>query len=288
MATSSARDGRAPCACHTRPVQGPDSDVRPLGFGVMAGYGRAILELLAAEVARLGYASFWANDSARPEADGLADLAVVHRVAPSLVLGVGVIPLDRRPPAVIAADLRRLGLPLDRLRLGVGSGAETARPLGLVRAGIAELRRELPGVRVFVAALGPRMCALAGEAADGVLFNWALPDRLAWTRARVAEGAEQAGRAASSVETWTYVRAAVGPDARERIGREAARYAMSPAYGRQFDAMAVPLDDVGAGGGDLRAQLSPYREVVDGVVVRALPARAALDDLLAIARAAVT
>jgi alkanesulfonate monooxygenase SsuD/methylene tetrahydromethanopterin reductase-like flavin-dependent oxidoreductase (luciferase family) len=274
----------------------PDASPRepkPLGFGITAGYGRPIIEPLAAEVARLGYETLWANDSARPEADGLADLAVVHAAAPGLDLGVGVIPLDKRPPEKIAADIRRLDLPLDRLRLGIGSGAERARPLELVRRGVADLRSLLPTATIFVAALGPRMCNLAGEIADGVLLNWALPDRLRSASSLVAAGAESAGRAPGDVAIWTYVRAAVGPAARERLGREAARYATSPAYGRQFTEMGAPfeevgvtVDTIGAPGAPLGVQLEWYRRVVDGVVVRALPHEPALDDLLAIARAA--
>ena len=275
--------------------------VRPrahLGFGVTAGYGPGILEPLAAEVARLGYESFWCNDSARPEGDGLADLAVVHRVAPSLVLGVGVVPLDRRPPARIADDVTRLGLPVAQLRLGIGSGAEAAQPvalvrrrragapLALVRAGVGELRAGLPGARVFVAALGPRMCELAGEVADGVLLNWALPARLDWARERIRAGATAAGRDLDAIEVWAYVRSAVGPDARARLAVEAARYARSPAYGRQFSAMDAPLEAVGVAGPDLGRQLEAYRDRLDGVVVRALPATPTLDDLLAIAVAA--
>ena len=258
-----------------------------LGFGVAAGYGDAILTPLAAELLRLGYDAAWANDQARPGADGLADLAVIHRAAPGLLLGVGVVPLDRRPPATIAADVRRLALPVDRLLLGVGSGSEAARPLALVRDGVARLRDELPGVRVLVAALGPRMTELAAEIADGVLFNWAVPERLADARARLDMAARDAGRSPEAVEVWSYVRTAIGDDARQRLGREAARYAQGPAYGRQFREMGGPFDAVGVAGADLPRQLVPYRAVLDGVVVRALPAEPTLDALRAIAQAAI-
>jgi len=32
-----------------------------------------------------------------------------------------------------------------------------------------------PAPRIYLAALGPRMCELAGEVADGVLLNWIPP-----------------------------------------------------------------------------------------------------------------
>ena len=258
-----------------------------LGFGVTAGYGEAILAPLAAELARLGYDAAWANDQARAGADGLADLALIHRAAPGLLLGVGVVPLDRRPPATIAADVRRLGLPLERLLLGVGSGSETARPLALVRDGVAHLRDALPGARVYVAALGPRMTELAAEVADGVLFNWAVPDRLAQARGRLDAAARTAARDPSDCDAWSYVRTAIGDDARARLGREAARYAEGAAYGRQFREMGVPLDAVGVAGEDLPRQLVPYRDVLDGVVVRALPAEPTIDALRAIGLAAI-
>jgi len=258
---------------------------RPLGYGVSAGLGAEVLVPLAREVERLGFGSFWANDLGRPENDGLADLAIVHGAAPRLELGVGVMPLDRRSPRAIVDEIRRLGLPLDRVALGVGSGAAT-QSLRVVREGILELRRLLPDGRIYCAALGPRMCQLGGELADGVLLNWKVPQRIPAARAEIAAGATEAGRTPESVDVWAYVRAAVGPGARERLGAEAQRYNTTPAYGRAFAAMNVPFDRVGVAGEDLPAQLDSYRAVLDGVVVRALPPDRELAGFLSIARAA--
>ena len=263
---------------HEDPV--PDA---ALGFGVVAGLPADLLTGLAGAVARLGYGAFWINDSGRADADGLAGLAVVARSAPMLTLGVGVLPLDRRTPAEIAAHVRDLGLPVDRLLLGVGSGG-AARPLGLVREGVEALRGLLPDARIVVAALGPRMSHLAGEIADGVLFNWAVPERLHAASALVAEGERAAGR--GPIERWAYVRAAVGAGARERLAAEARQYAQFAAYGRAFEAMGVPLERVGIAGEDLRAQLAPYRAILNGVVVRALPVDWSIEEAIAIARAA--
>src|SRR5262245_4773413 len=163
-----------------------------LGFGVIAGLGRDLLTPLATALQDLGYRAFWVNDSARPDADGLVGLAMAHDAAPTLELGVGVLPLDRRTPESIAEEVSRLDLPVASLRLGVGSGGAT-RPLATVRDGVARLRDLLPDARIFVAALGPKMCTLAGEVADGVLFNWATPERLARANAWVTEGEAAAG-----------------------------------------------------------------------------------------------
>jgi alkanesulfonate monooxygenase SsuD/methylene tetrahydromethanopterin reductase-like flavin-dependent oxidoreductase (luciferase family) len=254
-----------------------------LGFGVIAGLAPDLLAALAPEITALGYGSLWINDSGTTEADGLAGLAVVAAAAPSLDLGVGVLPLDRRSPADIADHVAALGLPLDRLRLGVGSGA-SKKPLVLVRHGVQDLRLRLPDARIFISALGPWMSRLAGEIADGVLFNWTIPGRLAELSEIVAEGEREARR--GPIERWSYVRAAVGPDARDRLGEEARRYAQAPAYGRAFEAAGAPFEDIGITSTDLPSQLAPYREVLDGVVVRALPREWRLDDVLEIARAA--
>src|SRR3972149_7153510 len=52
-------------------------------------------------------------------------------------------------------------------------------------------RAELP---IYVAALGPQMCRLAGEVADGVLLNWATPEDAAEAVAEVRAGAAGPGR----------------------------------------------------------------------------------------------
>jgi len=258
-----------------------------LGFGVIAGLPDELLADLAREIERLGYGALWINDGGRPTADGLAGLSVVAQAAPTLQLGVGVLPLDRRSAAEIAAAVRSLRLPLHRLWLGIGSGGEAARPVGIVRDGVTALRGTLPDARVLISALGPQMSRLAGEVADAVLFNWATPSRLANVSALVAEGSARAGR--GPVERWAYVRTAVGHDARTRVGEEAARYAESPAYRRAFDAQAVPFADIGIAGSsatDLAPQIAAYRAVVDGVVIRALPRSWTVEDALVIARAA--
>ena len=56
-------------------------------------------------------------------------------------------------------------------------------------------RRDLPDAPVYMAALGPQMLRLAGEIADGALLNWATPERIAESRARIDEGSARAGRA---------------------------------------------------------------------------------------------
>jgi alkanesulfonate monooxygenase SsuD/methylene tetrahydromethanopterin reductase-like flavin-dependent oxidoreductase (luciferase family) len=78
---------------------------------------------------------------------------------------------------------------------------------------------------------------LAGEVADGVLLNWCPPERVAFARERVAEGAAGAGRDADAVAVAVYVRAWAGED--EVEGMRALRsavglYASYGSYARQL------------------------------------------------------
>lgn len=53
---------------------------------------------------------------------------------------------------------------------------------------------------IDVAALGPRMCQIAGVLADGVPLNWATPASAERALANVRLGAEQAGRDPTAVD----------------------------------------------------------------------------------------
>ena len=124
-----------------------------LGLGVDAGLPAEVARELATRAADLGYSSLWCNDE--PSAAGLETLAHFAGGAPDTDLGVGVLPLDRFPPARIADDLVRLGLDPARLWLGIGSGR--LRPaLPPVREAVAELRELLPDTRIVIGAMQRR------------------------------------------------------------------------------------------------------------------------------------
>ncbi len=133
----------------------------------------------------------WSND--HPGALGLETLAVFAEAAPELDLGVAVMALDRHTPDDIAAHIERLGLDRERLWLGVGAGLLASKPLTTMREALGELREALPGVRLVLAAMGPKMCALAGAEYDGAFFNWMTPEFAAGARRNVEAGAERGG-----------------------------------------------------------------------------------------------
>src|SRR5688500_9805527 len=129
------------------------ADIPDRGFGIEAALAHDIVRELAPAAERAGYRTFWVNDEA--DGDGLAALGEAAAVTTTIRLGVGAIPLDRQEPERIAARVRELALPVERLALGVGSGLP-AGGLERVRNGVAALRDSIEATLV-VAAFGPRM-----------------------------------------------------------------------------------------------------------------------------------
>ena len=142
---------------------------------------------------------------------------------------------NRPPPllatAVVAAEQRARG----RFVLGLGPstnnmidrwyGLEYSKPLTRTRETIELLHQLLSGeksnyqgntlrskgftlmetptkeVPIFIGAIGPKMLALAGEVADGVLLNdFTPPDRLAWALDQIDLGAKRCGRRVDDLE----------------------------------------------------------------------------------------
>jgi alkanesulfonate monooxygenase SsuD/methylene tetrahydromethanopterin reductase-like flavin-dependent oxidoreductase (luciferase family) len=224
---------------------------------------------LAAAAERAGYRTFWVNDEA--DGDGLAALREAATVTSTIRLGVGAIPLDRQGPRRIASRIRELALPVNRLVLGVGSG-HPAGGLERVRDGVAALRDAIDATLV-VAAIGPRMLALAGQIADGVLLDWPAPGY-------AVDAAEIVARGAAEVERprpWIggYVFTAVGSPGNAKLRREAEHYAAIPSYAAHFARMGVePMETVAYGedAAALEPSLATYDAVLDEMVVRAVVA----------------
>lgn len=194
--------------------------------------------------------------------EGFAAVAGLAGVTSRLRLATGVLPIaarDERRTAMGAATVHEISG--GRFVLGLGSLAsieETRRYLSALRSLLAgeEADTAEPGashppldlppgpgrVPVVLAALGPRMTRLAGEAADGVLLNWCTPERVARAREQLAEGAEIAGRDPGAISVAVYVRTVLGheeADAVAALQGAAATYAAMPKYLRQYEAMGL-------------------------------------------------
>jgi len=127
--------------------------------------------------------------------------------------------------ALLAGETVTAGPPAtaDRDPVGAGAGAPGwPHPASL---GLANL----PPAPVYLAALGPQMLRLAGEVADGALLNWATPEHIAVSRAKIDEGITRAGRDPGAVPVTMYIRVCIDDDvaaARQALGTQVLGYAM--------------------------------------------------------------
>src|SRR5262245_5803114 len=173
-----------------------------------------------------GFASFWPSQLTGP--DALTALAAVATDAPGIELGTSIVPVYGRHPIALAAQaLTAQAATSGRLVLGIGAshqalvegmfGERYARSFtrtketllalkGLLagEAGALEgqevvargrLAIEAPACPIFVAALGERMLALAGQGADGVTLWMVGPRTVAeYVVPHVRDAAARAGR----------------------------------------------------------------------------------------------
>ncbi len=223
-------------------------DLSRVSIGLPGATPPAVIEALAPQLEAAGFRALWLNDT--PGGDSLAGLAVAARATSTLLLGTGVIPVDRRPAGSILDSLG--DLPLERLTLGIGIGS-AKHGLALAEQSLAELRAGT-SAQLALGALGPKMRALGARLADAVLLNWLTPEAAA--AQRLAE-----------THTSLYVRTALAPDALPALREEAARYGSYPSYAANFERIgATPLQttiqEVDG--------IAPYLAAVDELVLRVI------------------
>jgi alkanesulfonate monooxygenase SsuD/methylene tetrahydromethanopterin reductase-like flavin-dependent oxidoreductase (luciferase family) len=96
------------------------------------------------------------------------------------------------------------------------------------------LRVPADGVRIVVAAFGPKLLALAGELADVVVLSLVTTEELKRAAAVVEESAAAAGQPRPRVAVW--VPAAVDEAGAAQVARGISLYAAQPGYGEMFTA----------------------------------------------------
>ncbi len=235
------------------------------GLGLRLREDRLPVPALA-DLARLaeasGYGTVWVPEGSGK--DAVSQLAAHALATRRIRLATGILVLYGRSPAILAMTAATLDeLSGGRIVLGLGIGHRALveaqhgvafdRPVARARETVARVRAILrgtapapldvtaarPAVPIYLAALGPRMCRLAGEVADGVLLNWATPEYAARAGAEVRRGAARAGRDPGSIDVACYIRAAVAADpaaARRALAAETARYVALDFYRQMLEA----------------------------------------------------
>ena len=237
-----------------------------ISLGLAGEVPRATIRAVAVAAEAAGLYALWLNDT--PHGDSLAGLAAAAEVTSTLRLATGVIPFDRRSATEIRDRVVALGLPRDRLTLGVGSGA-ARHPLALVADGIDALAPL--GVPVLLGALGPRMRHLGAQRADGLLLSWLTP--VAAAAARDAALADAAGAGRPRPRVVLYARTITEEAARPALEVEATRYAGYPSYAANLARVGHSALDATINGsepGALTAGIRGYAGVIDELVLRAI------------------
>jgi probable F420-dependent oxidoreductase len=221
---------------------------------------------LAVRAEALGYTDVWTAEVGGT--DAFTPLAAIAARTKTVRLGTALAPVFTRPPALTAMTAAGLqALSGGRFVLGVGTsspaivgdwmGLEFDRPLSRVREYVTVLRDMLAGkkvsfdgetlhasnfrlqidpgapVPIWLGALGPAMCRLAGRVADGVQFFLVTPGGVRQPLEHVAAGAREAGRDPADLEVFVRLPVVLGEDealVRFMGKRLLTGYATVPAY----------------------------------------------------------
>jgi alkanesulfonate monooxygenase SsuD/methylene tetrahydromethanopterin reductase-like flavin-dependent oxidoreductase (luciferase family) len=224
------------------------------GFGavfVAEGHGDALAlcHPVAAATGRVRVGTAIANAALRPPVLAAKTAAQLdHATGGRFVLGLGVANTIMNGRFGIApfAPLPMIEeyVGVVRAVLGGSPGFDgTVYRTGMVPLDSPPVRAGLP---VYLAALGPRMLALAGRIADGVILNLMTPAQAGAAAGVVRAAAASAGRDPASVEVACVVHCALSSDPLAAAAAARAmvlRYVLHPAVPRLFG----ELDGFGVG-----------------------------------------
>jgi probable F420-dependent oxidoreductase len=214
---------------------------------------------LAAEVEALGYGAIWVPDAVGR--DPLVHAALLLSGTERIAVGTGIAQIWGRDPMAMNAGWKTVSEAFPgRFVLGLGvshqpmveglRGRSYARPLTAMRGYLERMDGAMYAAaepaeppRRVLAALGPKMLALASERADGAHPYNVPPEHTARARAILGPGKLLAPEQAVLLET--------DPAEARRIGREhLAIYRDLPNYMNNLRRFGITDDDLAGGGSD--------------------------------------
>jgi probable F420-dependent oxidoreductase len=191
-----------------------------------------------------GFQYGWTYDSHILWQDPYPLLTMAALETSTLHLGMNVTNPGTREPTVSASAYATLqDISGGRMIMGIGRGDSARRTIGLQPVKVAEFERSVnairalmrgesvhwndteielnwmnglaekpPPVPVYVAGYGPKVLAIAGRCADGVIIQLADPEIAEWIVGQVRRAAEEAGRDPSELKVMCCAPAHVSED----------------------------------------------------------------------------
>lgn len=228
------------------------------GLGVGVGRVASLAEVLelAKDAETLGLHSFWLAEGYHTRS-AIVVATAIAAASNTIPIGLGILSPHTKHPALLAMEAASLDeVARGRVILGVGRVVNALRKHGLRKTGATEVVKEtvevikgfLSGKRVqydgnhfkiprpgsqlgftlrgdipiYVGATGPAMLTLAGQYADGVLFNYpCTPAFIEYALPFVKEGLNRSGRTSDQFDVAAYLLVSV--DEEEKRALQAAK-----------------------------------------------------------------
>ena len=213
---------------------------------------------LGKQAEELGFTHVWIGDSHLIWREAFVNMAAVALNTSRVVIGTGVTNPVTRHPSVLASAYATLDeMAPGRFAVGIGLGDSSLETMGRKQARLADFEEAVAQMRAvieggeaalesgnirlnfsqnrkipfYVAASGPKMLELSGRVADGVIILVGVDSgALEKAVARVAAGAESAGRKLSDIHLVLWVPCAVSeqPGAKDAVKAHVARVIAHP------------------------------------------------------------
>ncbi|MGC1343913.1 MAG: LLM class flavin-dependent oxidoreductase, partial [Candidatus Binataceae bacterium] len=189
--------------------------------------------------------------------DALACSLALGMHTKRIMLGTAISNIYLRHPILLANEAAAVQeFTGGRFILGLGTGhremntmlkIDMGDPMTRMRETVAAIRKPLDGgttgprltkkLPIYLAGVSKPMVKLAGEIADGVIFNFFPPKRVTQALGELAEGAKKAGRDPKAIEPTIFATAFISDDleaARRPARKLLSRYGALTFYGNMI------------------------------------------------------
>jgi 5,10-methylenetetrahydromethanopterin reductase len=223
-----------------------------LGVGIDGTTSTAETLSLAKDADALGFHSFWLSEGYHSRS-AVVRAAVIATSTSRIRMGLGILSPHTKHPGLLAMDAASLDeVAPGRVILGVGTVLNALRKHAIERAGATQVVKEAveitkrllsgqsvryegirfkipsPGSRleiaasrdlpVYVGATGPAMLRLAGQYADGVVFNYpCTPGFVKYAIPCIQEGLGLSGKAVDDFAVAAYLLVSVDEDEKKAL-----------------------------------------------------------------------